>query len=175
MRAYKLFKIKNGKLYPLYIYATEEIPMGVWIDAKVGRLSSDGRHVKSKLGNLALRPGFHSCEWPLADHIGKKVSDGTLVQARDTVWCEVEISDEIDYNPLARKNGINKEGKVNLSKCCLKSVPVGGMYEFRTNPLAKVTWYISGAIMVNRILSNDEVAAICRANGLEPQRLEVAS
>ena len=175
MKAYKLFRMKNGKLYPLYIYANEETPMGVWLEAKVGIVTEDGKHVKSKLGNLALRPGWHACGLPHVAHIGKKASDGSLVQAKDTVWCEVEISDEIDYTHLARQNGTSKNGKVNPVKCCLKELPISGYYAFRTSPLATVPWYISGSIKVNRILSNEEVAGICRANGLEPQPLEVAS
>ena len=175
MKAYKLFRTKNGKLYPLYIYAKEETPIGVWIEAKVGIVTEDGNHVKSKLGNLALRPGWHSCGLPYAGHIGKRSGDRKLLQASDTVWCEIEISDNIDYTLLARQNGTNKNGKVNPVKCCLKEVPVFGYYEFRTNPLATVPWYISGAIKVNRILSNDEVAGICRANGIEPQEPAVAN
>lgn len=174
MKAYKLFKIKNGKLYPLYIYANEEVPIGVRLEAKAGQLSKDGKHVKSKLGDLAYRPGWHSCSLPCAMHIGKKTEDGKLVQAADTVWCEIEISDSIDYNQMAILAGTNKNGKVIPVKCCLKEIPVNGWYKFRTNPLAVTDWYISGEITINRILSNNEVAKICREHGLEPQPLEVA-
>ena len=171
MKAYKLFKVKNGKLYPLYIYANEEIPMGVWLDAKVGEISKDGKHVKSKLGDLALRPGWHSCSCPQASHIGKRQPDGTLAQAKDTVWCEIDISDEIDYTSLARQNGTNKDGKVVAVKACLKEIPVDGYYTFQTNPLAKAVWYISGSMRINRILTNEEVVDLCIAAGLEPQKI----
>lgn len=174
MKAYKLFRIKNGKLYPLYIYANEELPIGVPIKAKVGEVASDGKHVKSKLGDLALRPGFHSCDCPYAGHIGKKMPDGRLVQAKDTVWAEIEVSDEVDYNALARQRGTNANGKVIPVKCCLDIIPENGFYYFQTNPLAKAKWIISGEITINRILSNEEVTAICREHGLEPQPLEVA-
>ena len=174
MKAYKLFRIKNGKLYPLYVFANEEVPMGVRLDAKAGELSKDGKHVKSKLGDLAYRPGWHSTDCPYAGHIGKRMPDGTLVQSKDTVWCEIEINDTIDYTPLARQNGTNKKGKVNPIKCCLKELPIGGFYYFQTNPLAKARWIISGEIIVNRILSNEEVAAICNEHGIEPQQVEVA-
>lgn len=172
MKAYKLFKVRNNKLYPLYIYANEEVPMNVWIDAKVGEISSDGKHVKSKgLGNLALRPGWHSCDVPLADHIGTKQADGTLAQAKDTVWCEIEVSDTVDYTSLAHQIGTNKNGKVIPVKSCLKEIPLDGFYYFQTNPIAKAKWIISGAIKINKILSHEEVEQICRENGLVAQKI----
>lgn len=174
MKAYKLFRVKNGKLYPLYIYANEELPMGVRLIAKCGEVSKDGKHVKSKLGDLALRPGFHSCNIPLADHIGKRMPDGSLVQAVDTVWAEIEISDTIDYTPYVRSLGTNKNGRVIPVKCCMKELPIDGFYFYQTSPLAKAKWIISGEITINRILSNEEVAEICRKNGMKPQPLEVA-
>lgn len=175
MKAYKLFRMKNGKLYPLYIYANEELPMNEVLRAKEGEMAKDGKHVKSKLGPLAYRPGFHSCNIPLADHIGTRMPDGSLVQSKDTVWAEIEVSDEIDYTPLARQRGINDKGKLIARNCCLDTIPVDGMYWYQTNWKAKAKWIISGEIIINRILSNEEVAEICLANGLEPQPLEVAS
>ena len=58
---YKLFRIKKnepGKLYPLYVFAEKEIPMNVWINAEEGPKNDNGK-VKSKLGDLAYRPGWH--------------------------------------------------------------------------------------------------------------------
>lgn len=170
MKAYKLFRIKNNKLYPLYIYANEELPMNTWIDAKVGELAPDGNHVKSKgLGNLALRPGFHLTEFPLADHIGKRMPDGTLAQAKDTVWCEVEISSDIDYTESVRV--FKKDGTINNVKSCMKDIPLNGYYWFQTSPNATCRWLIAGAIKIERILSNKEVEIICSNNGLVAQRI----
>lgn len=176
MKAYKLFKIKNGKLYPLYVFANEEMQMGVRLYAKAGELSKDGKHVKSKLGDLAYRPGFHTTEIPLANHIGKKMPDGSLVQAADTVWCEVEISDGFDYTETCKMIGTNDKGKVISVNCCLKELPENSdwFYWFTTNPNAKARWLISGEMTINRILSNEEVAAICNEHGIEPQQVEVA-
>lgn len=176
MKAYKLFRTKNGKLYPLYIYANEELPMNELLHAKCGEVANDGKHVKSKLGDLALRPGFHSCDCPYAGHIGKKMPDGSLVQAKDTVWAEIEVSDDVDYTEYVRQLGTNSKGKINPIRCCLTELPNDSswFYYFQTNPLAKAKWIISGEITINRILSNEEVAAICREHGLEPQPLEVA-
>lgn len=39
-KGYKLFRIlksQPGKLFPLYVYATEEIPIGEWLKAKEGQ------------------------------------------------------------------------------------------------------------------------------------------
>ena len=174
MKAYKLFRVKNGKLYPLYIYSNEELPMNELLHAKCGEITNDGKHVKSKLGDLALRPGFHSCDCPYAGHIGKKMPDGSLAQAKDTVWAEIEVSDEVDYNALALQRGTNVNGKVIPVKCCLDIIPENGFYYFQTSKMAKARWIISGEITINRILSNEDVRKLCREYGLEPQPLEVA-
>ena len=72
MKAYKLLRVKkDGKLYPLYVDADTPTPMGVWLEAKCGELTSDGK-VKSKLGSLCFRPGYHLSNLPYASHIGRK-------------------------------------------------------------------------------------------------------
>ena len=86
MVTYKLFRLKGGKLYPLFVDTKQEMPLGEWLEAKVGELA-DASHVKSRLGPLSLRPGFHSTEVPFTDWIGKREGD-RLVQRPDTVWCE---------------------------------------------------------------------------------------
>lgn len=173
MIAYKLFKVKDGNLYPLFIYQDEKIPINKWINAKVGNVTPDGKHVKSNSKLYALRPGWHSCNVPLADHIGTKQKDGTLAQSKDTVWCEIEISDNINYTDQAKQNGINKKGKAIPIKSCLKDIPSDGFYYFQTNNQAKAVWMISGSIKVNRILSHEEVINICRDYGLEAQKISL--
>ena len=163
--AYKLFKYRRGKLYPLYIDTTTAIPIGVPVIAQPGPRTESGK-VRSKLGELAYRPGWHLTEIPLADHIGKRQPDGRLFQAKDTVWCEVEYADQIDYNRAAQSRSTNKRDQ------CLRCIPVNGFYWYQTNPNAKVRWIIAGAITVKRILSNAEVADLCHAAGYEPQPLE---
>ena len=160
--AYKLFRYKHGKLYPLYICTNEEIPIGQHLVAHEGEQIAPGK-VKSKLGALAFRPGWHLTEIPLANHIGKKQPNGQLYQASDTVWCEVEYDDQIDYNPE-----VQQASKIKREQC-LRRVPLNGWYWYTTNNLAMVKWLISGGITVKRILTNQEVDAICRAAGKEPQ------
>ena len=72
MITYKLFRIREGRLFPLYVEHTREMEIGVWLDARVGELA-DATHVKSRgSGKLSLRPGFHSTKVPFTDWIGKK-------------------------------------------------------------------------------------------------------
>ena len=155
MITYKLFRTKNGKLYPLYVEADREMKVGKWLDAHVGE-KADATHVKAKhLSRLALRPGFHSTRLPFTNWIGKRQADGTLAQSKDTVWCECEV----EGNQL---EVTNRYGSREL---------LDGWYYFRTNSKQKEPWIISNRLKINRVLSNDEVAKICRSKGIEPQRI----
>lgn len=163
--AYKLFKVKGGKLYPLYIHTDQEIPVGVHLEAQESEKTPRGK-VRSKLGELAYRPGWHLTEIPFADHIGKRQPDGSFHQAMDTVWCEVEYDDAVDYNTTAHAASTIRRDQ------CLRHVPVNGYYWYKTNASAKVNWLISGGIKVIRRLTYEEVAEICRSHGVEPQPVE---
>ena len=156
MVTYKLFRIKEGKLFPLYVLATKELEMGKWLHAEVGE-PKDATHVKSRLGALALRPGFHSAEVPFTDWIGKRMPDGSLWQKPGTVWCECQVRGE--RLPDMGRNG-------------LRTVP-DGWYYFRTQAKQPFPWIISGEIKINRILGQEEVSALCRAHGLEAQPVAV--
>lgn len=157
MKTYKLFRIKDGKLYPLYVEANKEMKIGKWLSASVGE-KVDETHVKAKGcgGKLSLRPGFHSTEIPFTNWIGKKMEDGTLAQRVDTVWCECEVDGK--QIEVKEKNG-------------LRELP-NGWYYFKTNSKQERPWIISDKIYINKILSNDEVKEICNSFGIEPQRLE---
>lgn len=167
---YKLFKVKKsrpGELFPLYVNADKSIPMNQWVQAKCGEILHNGK-VKAKLGNgLAVRPGFHINDGvPYVSHIGKKDENGNIAYLPDDlVWCEVEYPTEIDYQPLANKNGTNKKGEVVPVKACLKEIPVNGFYKFKTCAAMTGAWIIAGAIKINRILSDEEVISLCSSNG----------
>ena len=165
MTAYKLFRIKNNELHPLYIHTEVTIPVGVHMNAEEGERTPDGKVKAKGLNKLAYRPGWHLTEIPFADHIGKRQPDNRLFQALDTVWCEVEYDDTIDYTQQA-------QAKSHIKKYqCLSEIPVNGFYWYTTNASAKVKWLISGGIKVVKILTHEEVAAICREHGFEPQPL----
>lgn len=155
MKTYKLFRLRNGKLFPLYVFANEEVEIGKWLDAKVGD-KADETHVKSRLGALSLRPGWHSTTLPWTDWIGKRDSDGKLMQRKDTVWCECEVED--------------KEVKCE-QRYGFRSLNFNGYYLFKTNSKQQNPWIISTSIKVNRILDNAEVAEICLSKGIQPQKV----
>lgn len=159
MKTYKMFRVRNGKLYPLYVEAKREMVMGVWLNAQVGE-KADETHVKASGcgGKLSLRPGFHSTEIPFTDWIGKKDTDGNLIQRKDTVWCECEV--EGDQIIVTDRYG-------------LRTMP-DGWYYFKTNTKQEKPWIISDRIKINKILSGKEVDEICLINGICPQKRETA-
>jgi len=159
MITYKLFRTKQGRLYPLYVEADREMEVGKWLKSGVGE-AYDATHVKAKGcgGHLRRRSGFHSTIVPFTDWIGKKQPDGTLMQRKENIWCECEI----------RGNQI--EAKV---KNGYDIVPDNSYYFFATNSKQESPWIISDWIKINRILSNEEVALICKQNGVEPQSIEL--
>ena len=159
MKTYKLFRIKNRKLYPLYVEAKREMKIGTWIEAHVGE-KVDETHVKANGcgGKLSLRPGLHSTLIPYTDWIGRKEKDGTLSQRKDTVWCECEV----------RGNQIEVTERYGL-----RTIPEG-WYFYKTNSKQKYPWIISKELLIVRVLTNEEVDAICESFGITPQKREVA-
>lgn len=154
IKTYKLFRMKNNKLYPLYVEADREMKVGEWLEAGIGELK-DETHVKARGcgGSLSLRLGWHSTTVPFTDWIGKKGKDGKLKRKPDTIWCECEV----------KGNEIEVKERYGL-----RTLP-NGYYKFKTNSKQKDPWIISDKLFIKKILSNDEVADICRANGIEPQ------
>lgn len=157
MTTYKLLRIREGRLFPLYVEHQRELEMGIWLDARIGELA-DATHVKSRgSGNrLALRPGFHSTKVPFTDWIGKKGTDGRLYQRKDTVWCECEVDGDVEVVP----------GRTGLRR-----LP-RDWYYFKTNSRQRDPWIISNHILIKRILTRSEVEAICKAHGLNAQPME---
>lgn len=136
-RAYKLFRIKSGRLYPLFIDKGTATPVGVWLRAK---------HVPTK--GYADRPGWHCGVLPTAPHLLQK--NGKL--AKDRVWAEVEIGDDVDWQAFLPPKG--NRG--------LKFVPEGGHYRVRVPRVMGMEWLIAGEIRVVRVLTADEVKQIMR-------------
>lgn len=98
MLCYKLFRIKEGKLFPLFVNHTVETPVGVWLDAISGSTLPNGK-VQSRIGPLAYRPGWHCCQWPVALHIGSKSKGAKTPTHRpdDQVWAVVEVDEITEY------------------------------------------------------------------------------
>ena len=190
VKAYKLFKVKNKKLFPLFVKmkGNKDLPVGKWIKSEAGALAKSGK-VKSSAGELAYRPGFHAGEFPVATHIGGKVDPATGNRITDRkfkpnmrednqVWAEVELPADVDYQSIANKNArIKKDGMPDARTAHITDrIPSGGFYKYNTNPRIKETsWLIGGEMKINRILKDDEVKAINQSGGVKdlPRRKEL--
>jgi hypothetical protein len=86
MIAYKLFrKRKNGTYGPLFINRKQELNSHEWYVAE-----------DHKTKGYAHRPGWHSCEEPLAPHLSKK----------NRVWCKVLIKDITKHQRPESQGGL---------------------------------------------------------------------
>lgn len=176
IKAWKLFSTKPGqlgKVFPLFVGATDALPKGVWLDAQEGPeavpTKTGRRKVKSKLGNLAFRPGWHAGDVPLATHIGVKDADGNITARRaNEVWAEVEVAADRDYQPEADANGRTVKGQASPALADIKHMPKDGFYRYKTNPNMTGNWIISGSMKINRILTEDEVNSILKEKNLTP-------
>lgn len=186
--AYKLVKMKRtrpGKVFPLYVDANEEMPFGVWLDADIGDAGKPTKtgqaRVKSKIGDLSMRPGWHMGDTPMASHIGGKANPtdkAPSVREPDTAWVEVEVAADVDWqteaNRRARpfkttnpKTGAVK-GEPNPGTAEIKDqIPTDGYYRYKTNPNMTGNWIIAGAIRLRRVLSDEAAARINEAAGVE--------
>jgi hypothetical protein len=164
---YKLFRItksRPGELFPLFVNADKAVPVGQWVDAEEG-VMVDGK-VKSRLGKLKYRPGWHiNDNVPYVRHIGVKENAKIAYMKPNTVWCEVEYSTDTDYNEAAHNNGMIK-GHFDAKKACLNYIPKNGFYRYKTSPTMLGEWIIAGEIKINRILTDDEVERLCNNAGL---------
>lgn len=188
---YKVFVLKDGKLYPPMVANPngEATPVGVWLDAdaapvagvtKTGRqqVKAGGKGTQGGSGKLAYRPGWHLGEIPYAlqfNRINPETGQRELFPA-NFVWAEVEYANDVDYNEEARSYGMNANGKYQHSLAGLPRVPVNGAYKYRTNPDPNTDpWVITGAMKVNRILKPSEVDAMVEVAGREPQQRQAGA
>jgi hypothetical protein len=171
VKAYKLFRVHEkhpGKLFPLFVDANTPVEMGKWIDAKIGEQA--GEKVKSKIGPLAMRPGWHAGDLPVATHIGEK--SHPKLTAPDTrphnhAWAEVEMPNDVDWQTEANKRGMNKKGElIGKYAHITDQLPTGGHYRYKTNPNMTGNWLIGGAMKVNKILTDAEVKRINERHGV---------
>lgn len=180
---YKLFsKDASGNLHPLFVGHSEVIPMGKWLEAKAGEVDEKTGKVKSSLGKLAYRGGWHlNDDAPHCTHIyskrysltGAEIEPHTgkrfdRIQKENTVWCEVEYETTINQQQEANENGKNASGKIIPKNAQLRMVHPHGYYKYKTSPNMRGSWVICGNMKVNRELSFDEVTEICGKIGLEP-------
>lgn len=184
---YKVFVLKDGKLYPPMVANPNgaETPVGVWLDAdaapiagesKTGRpqVKQGGKGTQGGSGKLAYRPGWHLGVVPYAIQFNRKDSEGNkTLFPKNFVFAEVEYAADVDYQEEARQEGINPSGKYQHSLAGLKHLPTDGYYMYRTNPNPETDpWVITGAMKVNRILTRAEQAELVKNAGREPQQIQ---
>ena len=131
MIGYKLFRVKRsapGQLFPLYVLSDQPVPIGVWLPAQEGPRKENGK-VRSRIGDLAFRPGWHLSDIPLAIHIGIKEDGVIRYMHDDEVWCECEYSDAVDYQPVADQQGM-RDGVLHPRDAMLSVIPVDGCQRF---------------------------------------------
>jgi hypothetical protein len=174
VKAYKLFRVHKdhpGKLFPLFVDANTPVEMNKWVDAKEGDMK-DGK-VKSKIGALAYRPGWHAGDLPIATHIGVQSDPKNMKnmppdrRPSNHAWAEVEMPDDVDWQAEATRRGTNAQGKVVPVKAHITDqIPKGGHYRYKTNPNMTGNWLIGGSMKVNKVLTDAEVARINNKAGL---------
>jgi hypothetical protein len=82
------------------------------------------------------------------------------------MWAEVEMPNDVDWQSEATKRGYNDKGKLIASQAHITDqLPKGGHYRYKTNSNMLGNWLIGGAMKVNRILPDEEVAKINKAAG----------
>ena len=188
---YKVFVLKDGKLYPPMVANPngEATPVGVWLDAdaapvagvtKTGRqqVKAGGKGTQGGSGKLAYRPGWYLGEIPYAlqfNRMNPETGQRELFPA-NFVWAEVEYANDVDYQEEAMSYGMNASGKFQHSLAGLPRLLENGSYRYRTNPDPNTDpWVITGAMKVNRILKPSEVDAMVEAAGREPQQRQAGA
>lgn len=198
---YKVFYLKDGKLYPPMVAnpGGADTPVDVWLDAdaapqaaasKTGRkkVKAGGKGTQGGSGTLAYRPGWHLGEIPYAlqfnrgpkvdNPLGITGKNGKVIKVgkyfpANFVWAEVEYAKDVDYQDEAMSYGYNGAGNFQHSLAGLPKIPVDGSYTYRTNANpATDPWIITGAMKVNRVLTDSEVDELVRQAGREPQLRE---
>ena len=182
--AYKVFYAKNGELYPPMVAnpGGEGTPVGVWLDADIGQqaapsktgrqqVKAGGKGTQGGSGSLAFRPGWHLGDVPHATQFARLNPETGKKELfpSNFVWAACEYAADVDYQEEAMSYGYTENGKFRHSYAGLPRLPEDGYYRYRTNPKPDtVPWIITGAMKVNRILTDAETDAICRENGVEP-------
>lgn len=196
---YKVFFLKDGKLYPPMVANPDgaATPVGVWLDAdaapvagvsKTGRkkVQAGGKGTQGGSGQLSYRPGWHlgTIPYALQFNRGPKVDNplgitnqkGEVIKVgeffpKDFVWAEVEYAKDKDYQEEAMSYGYNENGNFEHAKAGLPRIPKDGSYLYRTNANpATDPWIITGAMRVKSILTPSQVDDLVRKAGREPQK-----
>ena len=182
VKAYKLFRIEDNdksNLFPLFVDADTPVETDVWVEAKAGEINKRTGKVKSKLGDLAYRPGWHSGDTPSAKHIGG-ISDNRYqgkkpdYRKASQVWAEVEVPADVDWQSEANSRASTvrsgpRKGLLNVKEAHITDqIPDGGHYRYKTNPNMEGNWIISGSMKVNKLLTPSQKKKALQKSGIEP-------
>lgn len=176
--AYKLFRTDSeGNLYPLFVDANTVVPRNEWLQAQAGELTSGGK-VKSKIKDLAYRPGWHAGDTPNASHIGgkalasgKRKNQSPDYRKPNQVWALVEMGDDVDWQSVANsrapivKSGLNKGKPMARQAHITDQVPMRGHYRYKTNPNMQGEWLIGGEMRVLGTIDSQQVQNIHKKLG----------
>ena len=183
-KVFCMFKSHPGELFPPMVAnpGGASTPVGVWLDAdaapraedsKTGRprVQSGGKGTNAGRSTLAYRPGWHLGELPEASQFLVKDPETGRTKAlfpENFVFAECEFAADKNYQDEAMSYGYNASGKFQHSLAGLPRIPEDGFYTYRTNPDPNThPWFISGAMRVKRLLTDDETAEILRRAGSE--------
>ena len=89
MKAFKLMRIKNGVLYPLFINRRQPTPIGQWLPAECHPTKG-----------FAVRQGWHCCFQPVAPHLKQRLANG-----EQRVWVECDVADWASYDRPESQGG----------------------------------------------------------------------
>lgn len=145
MITYKLFRIKDGELYPLYVLAKDKVEVGKFLKAEEGVKTSKGK-VQSKIGDLSYRAGWHSSNLPKFEHITSAYKDDKLRKGFAIAECKV-------FGKNNTEEAQAKKGKW-YDKCFKSLKEYRGWYFFKTNTSAnkEQKWIISDNLIVSKII-----------------------
>ena len=175
VRGYKLFRTEKGKegeIFPLFVDADTPVAREEWVEAIAGTAGKDPGKVKSKIGDLAYRPGWHAGDAPIATHIGGKSTPELKkpdYRPASQIWAEVEMSDDVDWQKEAIKRAKKTKGGDIIPKTAhiTDQVPKGGHYRYKTNPNMEGEWLIGGEMKVGKQLSAEELSEVRKASNVK--------
>jgi hypothetical protein len=106
MIAYKLVKIKDDKLYSLFINRKEQLQIGKWLKAEC--FTTKG---------FAKRVGWHCCLKPIAPHLKQNLANG-----EKRIWVECEIKDYTTYNRPESQGGVWLLAEyIKINRCLIET------------------------------------------------------
>lgn len=87
--AYKLFRLKDGKLFPLFINRNTETAIGEWLESECYPTKG-----------FAVRKGWHCCFKPIAPHLKEELASG-----EKGVWVECIVREYTTYSRPESQGG----------------------------------------------------------------------